>query len=106
MTAVTLLHRLHDLGISVRINGARLIVTPGSAVTDVVRARLLSSKPELLLLPGRLAAAIHRCCDVRGDDVHNSELLVTESLALPARDQADLLGHFEAEALRWFGMQG
>jgi hypothetical protein len=58
------------------------------------------------LLTARLLAAIHRCCDVRGDELANRTALLEESAGLPPEQQADLLAHFSIEAIRWGAASG
>lgn len=49
----------------------------------------------------RMASAINRCCNARGDDDANRAALIAECSALDAAGQADMLEHFNAEAERW-----
>jgi hypothetical protein len=48
-----------------------------------------------------LRQAIDRCCDARGDDDDNRAGLIRECSELPPDGQADMLEHYEREAIRW-----
>lgn len=52
-------------------------------------------------LGAQLTAAIHECCDLRGDDDMNRAALIREAGGMDMPAQADLLEHFREEALRW-----
>jgi hypothetical protein len=53
------------------------------------------------LLTARLLAAIHRCCDARGDEPGNCAALLAACACLTPEQQTDLLAHFSIEAIRW-----
>lgn len=95
------LQDLRALGVSVRIDGGNLIANPRSLLTDEHREALRADKPALLSLPAELARAIHRCCDVRGDDDGNRAALILECMVLPAWEQRELVAHFNHEADRF-----
>jgi hypothetical protein len=48
-----------------------------------------------------LRQAIDRCCDARGDDELNRAGLIRECGELPPDGQADMLEHFQREAIRF-----
>ena len=48
-----------------------------------------------------LRQAIDRCCDARGDDAANRVGLIQECSQLPLDGQADMLEHFQREAIRF-----
>ena len=48
-----------------------------------------------------LRQCIERCCDARGDDDENRTALIRECGALPPDAQADMLEHFQLEAIRF-----
>jgi hypothetical protein len=58
------------------------------------------------LLTARLLAAIHRCCDARGDEPTDRAALLAACADLPPEQQADLLAHFSIEAVRWGAASG
>ena len=47
-----------------------------------------------------------RCCDARGDDDENRAALIRECGALPPDAQADMLEHFQREAIRFRPKRG
>lgn len=101
-----LLHHLQSRGVSIRIDGANLIVSPRSLLTEELREAIRADKPGLLLLPDALMQAIHRCCDARGDDDGNRAALILECMALAAWEQRELVEHFNAEADRFSSAAG
>jgi len=48
-----------------------------------------------------LRQSIERCCDARGDDDENRAALIRECGELPPDAQADMLEHFQREAIRF-----
>ena len=48
-----------------------------------------------------LRQSIDRCCDARGDDDENRAALICECSALPPDAQADMVEHFQREAIRF-----
>ena len=53
-----------------------------------------------------LRQSIERCCDARGDDGENRAALIRECGELPPDAQADLLEHFQREAIRFGPTRG
>ncbi len=53
-----------------------------------------------------LRQAINGCCDARGDDDENRAALIRECGALPPDAQADMLEHFQREAIRFRPKRG
>ena len=53
-----------------------------------------------------LRQSIERCCDARGDDDENRAVLIRECGELPPDAQADMLEHFQREAIRFGAKRG
>jgi hypothetical protein len=96
-----LLRYLNGLGLSLRVDGGSIIVTPAVKLTDGARELIRSRRQELVeqvkavsLTTAALIAAIHAACDARGDDDANRRALVEEGSALSPEAQADVTQHF------------
>ena len=53
-----------------------------------------------------LRKSIERCCNARGDDDENRAVLIRECGELPPDAQADMLEHFQREAIRFGAKRG
>jgi len=89
-----LLQDLQQRGVSVRIDGQQLIVTPKALLTGELRLALLAEKAELLRLPFGLMAAIDRYCVARRDSNARRATLILECTVLPAWEQRELTVYF------------
>jgi len=103
MSAAELLQRLRLEGFGLTVDGDRLIVTPGSELTDEFREAIRTAKPALLriLVAERLASAINAACLWRGDTEANRTALLAEATDLSLAHQIDLAEHFEDVARIW-----
>jgi hypothetical protein len=64
MSATAVLNTLHRMGLTIRVEGEKLIVQPKEAITDEVRTLIRAHKPDLLV---KLAANdATDCADVNG----------------------------------------
>lgn len=102
MDALTVYHRLHDAGVSLSIDGGKLLAHPAARLTDELRALIRDHKPELLgLLTNAhettisLLAAAMLACDHHGDNPAAREAMRADCLATPPHLRADLLAHFK-----------
>jgi hypothetical protein len=83
----------------------------GNATTRAQRPSIRQLARDTLVRHGRdkelerrataLRQAIDRCCDARGDDDVNRAALIQECSQLPPDGQADMLEHFQLEAIRF-----
>lgn len=102
MDALTVYHHLHDAGVSLSIDGGKLLAHPAARLTDELRGLIRDHKPELLELLTNarettislLAAAMH-VCDHHHDGPAAREQMRADCLALPVDLRADLLAHFK-----------
>ena len=103
MSAAELLQRLRLESFVLTVDGTRLIVSPGSELTDERRALIRQHKPALLriLVAERLATAINAGCLARGDTEANRTALLREATDLSLAHQIDLAEHFEDVARIW-----
>lgn len=63
--------------------------------------RVSADRPAGPATKAALAIAIDRCCALRGDEDSHRRVLADECLALPERNQRELIEHFEEQARIW-----
>ena len=101
MSAVDLLHEAHAAGIELYLaDGEVCYRGPHTAVATLVPA-LRQHKPELidLLCTWReLEAAIHTCCDARGDTQENRAALLADCWQEPASKWSWFVWYFNQSA--------
>jgi hypothetical protein len=106
------LHALAAAGLSARVDGKRLVVSPASLLTEELRTLIRDRKVELIAELNAahqtaevLIAAINRVCDLRGDDDGNRRDLVAECSQLSTAEQVDLMNYFSGQASLWASAQ-
>lgn len=81
--------RLLDLGLRVGTRGEKLLVAPGTAVDDALRAWIREHKPQLIAEARAwvvVEAAINALCDAREESDANRVVLLTDAWRRPAVD--------------------
>ena len=108
MGAPDLLKYLNGLGLSLRVDGESIIVTPAAKLTDGARELIRSRRQELVeqaktvsLTTAALIDAIRTACDARGDDDANRRALIEESSELSPEEKADMTQHFREVTRTW-----
>lgn len=103
MTPSQLCRVLYDAGITVRADGADLVLKPASAITPEVRETVVAHKPELLDFLHEAHATTEalldlaaRACDHWGDSPAARQQMRQEIEDTPAHLRADLLDHLRS----------
>lgn len=106
MGSPDLLRYLNGIGLSLRVDGDHIVVSPVAKLTDDVRILIRSRRQELVdqviavsLTTAALIDSINAACDARGDDNANRFALIEEGAAMSPEEQTDLTEHF-AEVAR------
>ena len=107
------LQTLIDAGLTLHVDGERLIVSPASLLDDTLRELIRANKVALLAAVrdvevtfSNLVDAIRDCCAVRGDDDRNRDGLIAEAGDFSTEAQRDLTEHFANEAAIWRRVTG
>ena len=100
-------------GLTLHVDGERLIVSPASLLDDKMCDLIRAHKVELLAAArdaevtfSKLIDAINRCCAVRGDSDFNRDALIAEAGDYSTAAQCDLIEHFLSEAAIWRAATG
>src|SRR6186713_2201660 len=95
------LQTLVAAGLTVRVDGPRLVVSPASLLTDQIRHLIRDNKTSISAelraaheLTELLCAAVNRTCGLRGDTEENRVALIAECTQLMPEQQADIAEYF------------
>lgn len=101
MDAVSVCRRLYDAGVTLALDGDKLMAAPASRLTDEMRQLIRDHKPLLVVMlkeahstVDALVTAAMRACDHHGDGEAARQQMRQECLATPTHWQSDLLAHF------------
>ncbi len=98
------LHILFERGLSVAVEGDRLVVAPAHRLDDALRQYIRSNKPvlvDLIRTWAVLESAINACCDARRDTPENRAALLADAWHEPADSWAWLTAYFNGESARY-----
>lgn len=104
MTPAEVCRAIYAAGMTIRADGAELVLKPADRLTPALRELLLCHKPELIeFLFGAerttadLIEAAMRACEHHGDGEAAREQMRQECRDTPLEQQADLRDHFRKE---------
>ncbi len=101
MTPAEVCRAIYAAGMSVRADGAELVLKPAEHLTPALRELIVAHKPELLeflhaasLTTVDLIEAAMRACDHFGDSEASRDQMRTDCANVPPHQRADLREHF------------
>ncbi|VTU28429.1 hypothetical protein [Variovorax sp. PBL-E5] len=102
MSPVEICRAIYAAGMTVRADGAELVLKPADRLTPPLRELLVAHKPELIKFlrdaehtAAELIEAALRVCDQFGDSEDARRQMRTECLRTPLHMRTDLLDHFK-----------
>lgn len=103
MTPANVCREVYRAGLSMRVDGAHLVVKPAGRLTPQLREVLLANKAELIVFlteaehtAADLVEAAMRACEFHGDGEQQREQMRRDVLGVPPDIQADLLDYFRS----------
>jgi hypothetical protein len=103
------LNVLRKRGLSVAVEGDRLLVTPAEKIDDEMRAFIRERKPELIDVARQweiLQAAINACCATRREADGHRMALLADCLWKEPEDWAWWINYFRGEELNALRAKG